>query len=110
MNDIRQRMMRLERRVEGAGRDAAGRVSARLSDANDSIGDAVAAVLGQVADQFRGGARSMSGEAARFGQEAAKLGNDAVRRLADEVEHRPLMVLAVAAGLGFLAGVAARRH
>jgi ElaB/YqjD/DUF883 family membrane-anchored ribosome-binding protein len=66
--------------------------------------------LAEVIDRFRGGARSVGDEATRVGQEAARLGNNALRRLSDEVEHRPLMILAVAAGIGFLAGLSQRRH
>jgi ElaB/YqjD/DUF883 family membrane-anchored ribosome-binding protein len=40
--------------------------------------------------------------------EAAKLGNDALRRLSNEVEHRPLVTLAVAIGVGILVGLASR--
>ena len=61
-------------------------------------------------DRFRGGARSR-GEAARFGQDAArfgheatKLGGDALRRVSTEVERRPLMMIAVAVGVGLLIG------
>jgi ElaB/YqjD/DUF883 family membrane-anchored ribosome-binding protein len=45
-------------------------------------------------------------EAARFGNEAAKFGNDALHRMASEVEHRPLVILAVAVGVGILIGMA----
>ncbi len=110
ISDIQRRMMALEKRLERLGRDTVGHASARLSNATDGIGETVAAVLGQIADQFRGGTKSMGDEAAKFGLEAAKIGNQAVRKLASEVEHRPLMVLAVAAGIGFLAGVAASRR
>jgi hypothetical protein len=40
--------------------------------------------------------------------EAAKLGNDALRRLSNEVEHRPLITLAIAVGVGILVGLASR--
>jgi hypothetical protein len=40
--------------------------------------------------------------------EAAKLGNDALRRLSNEVEHRPLITIAVAVGVGILVGLASR--
>jgi hypothetical protein len=56
----------------------------------------------------------MSDEASKIGSEAAKLGNDALRRLSKELEHRPLVVLAVAVGVaigvGILVGLARRRH
>ena len=57
-----------------------------------------------------GGPNSVSDQAGKMGNEAAKLGNDALRRLSSEVEHRPLVTLAVAIGVGILIGVASRRH
>jgi ElaB/YqjD/DUF883 family membrane-anchored ribosome-binding protein len=57
--------------------------------------------LSSIADRFRGGAHSM-------GDEAAKLGNDVLRRLSNEIEHRPLVTLAVAVGVGILVGLAIR--
>jgi hypothetical protein len=49
-------------------------------------------------------------EAMRFGNDAAalgvKVGNDALRRVADEIEYRPLTMLAVAVGVGILIGMA----
>jgi ElaB/YqjD/DUF883 family membrane-anchored ribosome-binding protein len=45
----------------------------------------------------------------RFGNDAAGFGNDALNRLSTEVEHRPLMTLAVAVGVGILIGIAGRR-
>jgi len=58
-------------------------------------------VLSSIADRFHAGAHSMS-------DDAAKLGNDALRRLSNEVEHRPLITLAVAVGVGILVGLASR--
>jgi ElaB/YqjD/DUF883 family membrane-anchored ribosome-binding protein len=37
------------------------------------------------------------------------MGGDALRRIEDEIGHRPLLTLAIAAGIGFLAGMANRR-
>ena len=39
-----------------------------------------------------------------------QLRNEALRRVEEEVEQRPLLTLAIAAGIGFLAGMAGRRH
>jgi ElaB/YqjD/DUF883 family membrane-anchored ribosome-binding protein len=120
--EIERRMLALENRLErladSAGdslSNAAGRASAGAAEASDRIGAAVTAALGEIAQRFRGSSRAASettaklgGEAVRYGNEAAKLGNDAVRRLVDEVERRPLMTLAVAAGVGLLVGLAGR--
>ena len=105
--EIARRVQGLERRVERA----LGQTSSGLSQTADWVADALASALGDVADRFRGGARSVSDEAARVGHHAARLGNDAVRRISTEVEERPLVMLAVAAGIGFLlAGMLARRR
>jgi hypothetical protein len=111
--EIGRRMQSIERRLQSMARGRAQRVSTGMSDATDRVGDMVATALSDISDRFRGGARSVGDEATRFGQEAAKFGNNALRRLTDEVEHRPLMLLAVAVGVGFLvgmAGMAGRRH
>jgi ElaB/YqjD/DUF883 family membrane-anchored ribosome-binding protein len=42
--------------------------------------------------------------------DAFQFGSDTIKRIADEAEHRPLLTLAIAAGVGYLAGLAGRRH
>ena len=84
--------------------------SASAAQAADRVGETIASALTSMAERFRGGAGSMGDEAARIGSEAAKLGNDALRRLSDEVEHRPLVTLAVAVGVGILVGLASHRR
>ena len=96
-NDVARRVRSLEERLKRVGNRAPGAEQ-------DSVGDAIASALSGIADRFRGGANSISEEAANFGSEAAKLGNDAWRRLSKEVEHRPLVTLAVAVGVGILVG------
>jgi ElaB/YqjD/DUF883 family membrane-anchored ribosome-binding protein len=70
--------------------------------------------LSTIADRFRNGAGSIGDDATRFGNklgsEAARLGDVALRRLSDEVEHRPLVTLAVAVGVGILVGLASHRR
>jgi ElaB/YqjD/DUF883 family membrane-anchored ribosome-binding protein len=99
INEIDQRLRSIERGLERAGTQAA---STAVS-ATDHVAETVASVLGSLAERFRG--LSIGEEAAKFGGDAAKLGNDALRRLSKEVEHRPLVTLAVAAGVGLLVGL-----
>ena len=102
INDIEQRLRALERRLEiVCGRSAAG-----ATHAADHVGDVIASTLSSVAEVLRGRASSMSNDVAKLGGEAAKLGDRALRRVADEVEHRPLITLAVAVGVGILVGLA----
>jgi len=106
IGEIDRRLRALEDRLERVG----GRASAGAVQAADRVGENVASALSSMADRLRGGANSMGGEAAKIGSEAAKLGNDALRRLSHEVEHRPLVTLAVAVGVGLLVGLASHRR
>ena len=118
--EVERRMHHLEQRLNRLGgiasRTAANGV-AGAAQATERMGDALVNALGDLVDRFRGGARSLSGEAARFGQdatrfgyEASKLGGEALRRVSTEVERRPLMMIGVAVGVGLLIGWAGRRH
>jgi ElaB/YqjD/DUF883 family membrane-anchored ribosome-binding protein len=97
VREIERRLRSLEQQLERVG----GRRSASTAEVAERAGAAIAPVLSSIADRFRGGTHSMS-------DEAAKLGNDALRRLSNEVEHRPLVTLAVAVGVGILVGLASR--
>ncbi len=97
VREIERRLRSLEQQLERVG----GRTSASTAEVAERAGAAIAPVLSSIADRFRGGTHSMS-------DEAAKLGNDALRRLSNEVEHRPLVTLAVAVGVGILVGLASR--
>jgi ElaB/YqjD/DUF883 family membrane-anchored ribosome-binding protein len=41
--------------------------------------------------------------------EAMRIGADAFKKFADEIETRPLLMLGIAAGIGFVFGMANRR-
>jgi len=110
MADMGRRMRSLEGRLERTGNSAASRASSAFSRTADGVGDTLATAFGHLAEQFRNGSRLTGDDAQRFARDAAKMGNDALRRLSREVEHRPLVLLAVAAGVGFLVGMAGRRN
>jgi ElaB/YqjD/DUF883 family membrane-anchored ribosome-binding protein len=107
---IEGRLRALEGEIERVGRKAGRRASANASAAGDHIGDAIASAVTEIVERFRSGRRLAGDEAVRFGNEAAKfgakVGNDALERVASEVEHRPLVTLAVAIGVGILIGMA----
>jgi len=118
--EVERRMQHLERRLDRLGsiasRSAAHGVAGAVQ-ASERVSDALVSALSDLVDRFRGGARSFGGEAARFGQdatrlgyEASKLGGAALRRVSTEVERRPLMMIAVAVGVGLVIGWAGRRH
>jgi len=107
---IAQHLGAVEKELEKVGRLAGRRTSTAALAAGDQIGDAISTILSEMLDRFRKGQRYAGDEAARFGNEAvkvgAKFGNDALRRVAAEVEDRPLITLGVALGIGILIGAA----
>lgn len=76
------------------------------SGASEEISDFVSEALERIMNRVRDRASNVSHSLA---EEATRIGTDSFKKLADEVEHRPLLMLAVAAGIGFLAGLANRR-
>src|SRR5262245_3284642 len=96
----------IEREIAGLMRDLENRVG-RLntlsrkgaSHAANEASDFVSETLTETAERLRNGAHAVT-------DEATKLGTDTLRRIEDEVEQRPLLTLAIAAGIGFLAGMA----
>jgi ElaB/YqjD/DUF883 family membrane-anchored ribosome-binding protein len=104
---IRELDRRLRSMEQGLGRVGTRTVS-RANGTADHVTDAISSVLASLADRYR--SLSIADEAARFGKDAAKFGNDALHRLSKEVEHRPLVTLAVAAGVGLLLGLIVHRR
>jgi len=92
------------------GRKAGRRASAGLSAAGEQLGDAVAAAVNDLVERLRSGRQIAGDEALRLGSDAArfgaKAGNDALKRVTEEIEYRPLTMLAVAIGIGILIGMA----
>ena len=95
INDIEKRL----RRLSGTARN-------ETSGAAGDVRDFVSEALERIMDRVRASASDVTSSVA---DEASRLGSDAFKKLTDEVEQRPLVMLAVAAGIGFLAGLANRR-
>jgi ElaB/YqjD/DUF883 family membrane-anchored ribosome-binding protein len=106
VGEIERRLRSVEQRLDRVG----GRASASAMQTADHVGETLSSALSGIADRFCGGANSMSYEAAKFGSDAAKLGSDALHRLSKEVEHRPIVTLGIAVGVGILVGLVRRRH
>ena len=81
VSDLEKRFRRLS---STAKREASG-VS---DDIGEFVNDALDRIIGRVRERFS---------------------SDAFRKLTNEVENRPLLMLGIAAGIGFLAGMANRR-
>lgn len=94
MRDLEKRL----RRLSGTARREA---SGATGDVGDFVSEALDRIMNRVKDSASGATQSVAEEATRFG-------TDAFKKLTGEVENRPLVMLAVAAGLGFLVGWANR--
>jgi ElaB/YqjD/DUF883 family membrane-anchored ribosome-binding protein len=95
MTDLEKRLRRLS-----------GTARAEASGASEEVGDFVSEALERIKERVRD---SAAGVTEKVADEASRLSSDAFKKLTDEVEHRPLLMLAVAAGIGFLVGLANRR-
>jgi ElaB/YqjD/DUF883 family membrane-anchored ribosome-binding protein len=81
---------------------ATDQVGRAVSKASTQMGDMVADRLTDVAGRVRSGANSVTG--------VARAGTGAMQRVGTEIERHPLMTVAVALGIGFLAGMARRQE
>jgi ElaB/YqjD/DUF883 family membrane-anchored ribosome-binding protein len=116
--NLERRMRGLERQLERVGssagkatRNFSSGVSQGVSQATDRVGDALTSTWDDLAERYRALRDSSFGDdAVRFGNQAARVGQDAMQRLSREVEHRPLVLLGIAAGVGLLIGMAGRRR
>jgi ElaB/YqjD/DUF883 family membrane-anchored ribosome-binding protein len=90
MGDLEKRLHRLS-----------GATKREYSGASGDINEFVNGALNGIMVRVRDGAHSVSNK-------ATHLGSDAFKRLTDEVAQRPFSMLAVAAGIGFIFGLARR--
>lgn len=98
---IQELMSDLETRLHRLGGSAKKEVSGGAGEISDFVNDALAGIMERVRD----GTQSISESVA---EKATHISGDAFKKVVAEVEHRPLTMLAVAAGLGFLLGVSRR--
>jgi ElaB/YqjD/DUF883 family membrane-anchored ribosome-binding protein len=91
MSDLENRLRRLQGSVKREASGATGDVSAFVTE-----------TLNDIAQRVREGGHQVTGD-------AVKLGTDTLKKITDEVEQRPLLVLAVAAGVGFVLGMLQNR-
>jgi ElaB/YqjD/DUF883 family membrane-anchored ribosome-binding protein len=95
MSDLEKRLRRLS---STAQKETTGAAS--------EVGDFVSETLERILERVRS---STAGITDTVADEATRISGDALKKVTDEVEHRPLMMLGIAAGIGFLIGLANRR-
>ena len=104
LDDLEGRLSRLSRMLP----------SVAPASKADRVSETIASTLNDIADRFSSRARTVSKDAGRVSEQwtadAMQFGDAALRKVAREVEQRPLVTLAIAVGVGALAaGLLARR-
>jgi ElaB/YqjD/DUF883 family membrane-anchored ribosome-binding protein len=94
MDDLETRLDRLNSLAKRESKDVSDEIS-------DFVAGTVSGISDRVTDRARDGVNAVGGE-------ATQLGSDALRKIMAEVDNRPLLTLAIAAGIGFIAGIARR--
>ena len=95
MSDLEGRLRRLQSSAKREASGASGDVRAFVTQALNDI-------AARVREGSRNVGQQMTGEAAKFG-------SDTLKKVTEEVEQRPLLVLAIAAAVGLVLGVMQRR-
>jgi hypothetical protein len=103
----------IETELAALSRKAGRRASANAAAAGDQIADAIGPILSDIAKRFRRGQQAAVAGAADLGDEAvkfgSKVGRQALGQITGQTRQRPLLMLAVAIGVGILIGAASRR-
>ena len=100
---IQKHLGAVVKELEKIGRIGGRQTTEAAATASDQISDAISTILGEMVDRFQG--RQAAGDqAGRLGNQAldlgTKYGTNALQRVASEAEHRPLITVAVALGIG----------
>ena len=106
---IQKHLGAVVKELEKIGRIGGRQTTEAAATASDQISDAISTILGEMVDRFQG--RQAAGDqAGRLGNQAldlgTKYGSNALQRVASEAEHRPLITVGVALGIGILIGAA----
>lgn len=99
---IEDLMADLEKRLRRLSGTARREASGASGEVGDFVSEALDRIMNRVKDSASGVTQTVADEATRFG-------TDAFKKLTDGVENRPLVMLGVAVGIGFLVGMANRR-
>jgi ElaB/YqjD/DUF883 family membrane-anchored ribosome-binding protein len=95
-SDLQDRLNRLN----SISRQGASHASEGVQD---FISDTLDNLTSKAVSQLTSGVQERVGD---FTDEATKMSNKAIKRVSREIDRRPLLTLAIAAGVGYLAGLA----
>jgi ElaB/YqjD/DUF883 family membrane-anchored ribosome-binding protein len=99
--EVADMIVSLDERIARLNRLTKQGASHAAEGANDIVLNAIAGLTGRATEQAQAGMASASDEVAKFSTQA-------VNRFVREIDKRPLLTLAIAAGIGFIAGLARR--
>jgi ElaB/YqjD/DUF883 family membrane-anchored ribosome-binding protein len=100
-SEIADMIASLDQRIERLNRLTKRGAAHAAEGANDIVLGALSDLTGRVTGRAESGVFAASDEVAKFG-------NQAIDRVVREIDKRPLLTLAIAAGIGFIAGLARR--
>jgi ElaB/YqjD/DUF883 family membrane-anchored ribosome-binding protein len=101
LSDIGRVLRDLERGVS----QLAAFVSANAREAGSGLPDRFSDAWSDISDRMG----SIRHNALSVGEGASRMSSGALQRIENEIVHRPLVALAIAAGIGFLIGALNRR-
>lgn len=93
----------LEKRLHRLSGSAKREASGATGDVGDFVNEALAGIIKRVSNGSNDSVESLTEDVARYGVGAFK-------KLTKEVEQRPLMMLGIAAGVGFLAALMSNKR
>jgi ElaB/YqjD/DUF883 family membrane-anchored ribosome-binding protein len=88
----------LEKRLHRLSGSAKREASGAKGDIGDFVNEALAGIMKRMSNGSNDSVESLTDDVAQYGV-------DAFKKLTKEVEQRPLMMLGIAAGVGFLAAL-----
>lgn len=106
---VEELMHDLETRLRRLNTKAKSEASGASNEIGDFVSDALATLSTRLRNSTQNAAHTITDEATQVGADAIEVGTNAMKKVWDEMEHRPLTTLAVAAGVGYLLGLAGRR-
>jgi ElaB/YqjD/DUF883 family membrane-anchored ribosome-binding protein len=113
LGEIVEHLCAIEKELRSFGSSSGRRASAEAAAAGDRIAETIGPILNDIAGRFRKGRQAALDQASTLGNQAVeagtKMSGDAADRIAGQAKQRPLLMLAVAIGVGILIGAASRR-
>jgi ElaB/YqjD/DUF883 family membrane-anchored ribosome-binding protein len=109
ISKITRHLAAIESELEDIGGRAGRKASAGMSGARNQLAAAIRPYLDGIADRLNGTQDYAIDRASAVQNRAIQAGGEAIDRLAEQAKEQPLLMLAVAFGVGVLIGSVARR-